>query len=300
MSAADDPGAIPTEPDALAASMVRLLDVAPTGENLFQGARKPGGVGRIFGGQVIGQALMSATKTVDPSRIVHSLHAYFMRPGDEDHPIDFRVEADFEGGSFSNRRVVAMQKGKPILNLVASFQIVEPGLDHVIEMPDVAAPEGLISTKDYARAHPDLLEPDTLALLLRPSSVEIRAVGIPAFFPQTDAAPVASAWFRTVAPLNAGPAIERAALAMMSDYVLLGTAIKPHRARSEQIHIQTASIDHAFWLHAEPKVDEWMLYTTQSPWSGNARGLAQGSIFSRDGKLIATVAQEGLIRPKGK
>lgn len=295
----DERQAPPDDPVALAAGMVRLLDVEPTGENQFRGRRKVGGTGRIFGGQVIGQALMAATKTVDPSRAAHSLHAYFMRPGDENHPIDFRVWADFDGGTFSNRRVVALQKDKPILNLAASFQVAEEGMEHSIPMPDVPPPEDLPSQADVARANPQALPPAMYEMLTRPNAVEQRPIGPPLFFPQPGREPVMRSWFRTVAPLDAGPEIQRAALAMMSDYVLLGTALRPHDVTWANLKLQTASIDHAFWLHSEPRLHEWMLYTTESPWAGNARGLSRGSIYSRDGTLIASGAQEGLIRRRG-
>ncbi len=290
---------IPTDPKALAEGMVRLLDVERTGTDRFQGRRKVGGIGRIFGGQVIGQTLMAATKTVDPARRVHSLHAYFMRPGDENHPIDFRVWSDFDGGTFSNRRVVALQKDKPILNLAASFQIAEEGMEHSLPMPEVPDPESLMSQADYVRAHPEALPPDMLKLLMRPHAVELRPIGPPLFFPQPGREPAMSAWFRTIAPLEAGPEIQRAALAMMSDHVLLGTTLRPHDVTWANMNLQTASIDHAFWLHAEPDVGEWMLYTTESPWAGNGRGLSRGAIYARDGRLLASVTQEGLIRRKG-
>lgn len=283
-------------PEMLVAGMVHLLDVQPVGDGLYRGARKPGGRGRVFGGQVIAQALMAATKSVTDGKNCHSLHAYFMRPGDEDYPIDYRVEADFDGVSFANRRVVAIQKDKPILNLAASFQRTEEGLEHQFAMPDVPPPEELINQADYARAHADGVPPVLYRLMTRPAPLELRPVGIPPFFRREKMEPRSHVWFRTVAPVHAGPEMHRAILALATDFSLLATSMLPHGMSWATHNIQTASLDHALWLHEDARVDDWLLYTTDSPWTGHARGFSRGSIYTRDGRLVASVAQEGLIR----
>jgi acyl-CoA thioesterase-2 len=283
-------------PEQLVAGMLRLLDVRPTGPMRFQGGRKPGGKGRVFGGQVIGQALMAATKTVAVDRLVHSLHAYFMRPGDEDYPIDYTVEADMDGQSFCNRRVVAWQKDKPILNLVASFHRDEAGYHHHAKMPAAPPPESLGSERDFVRASPERLQPEARLFLDRPTPLEFRVDGMPLFAIRDEPSdPQARMWFRTTAPVVARQAMQRVALAMASDASLIVTACLPHRVKGST-PVRIASIDHAVWFHSDVTIDDWMLYATDSPWAGHGRGLARGQIFARDGRLVASVAQEGLMR----
>ncbi|MGK2909731.1 MAG: acyl-CoA thioesterase [Sphingobium sp.] len=289
----------PITPEALVAGLVHLLDVSPLTDHMFRGAQRPGGVGRVFGGQVIGQALAAAIKTIDSDKLVHSLHAYFMRPGDEDHPIDYRVEADFDGGSFSNRRVVAMQKERPILNMVTSFQRQESGLEHQAPMPDVPSPEQLEDQADYARRHRDEVSPGHFHILTRPSPFEIRAVGKPTFFLTGKHEPTYHMWFRTRAPVAGGQHVHRAILAMATDLALLATSLLPHNRSLVSKNLQGASLDHALWFHNDVQVDDWLLYSMDSPWTGHARGFNRGMIFDRQGKLIASCAQEGLIRIKG-
>lgn len=288
----------PIPPEALVAGLVHLLDVSPLSDNLFRGAQRPGGVGRIFGGQVIGQALAAAMKTIASDKLVHSLHAYFMRPGDEDYPIDFRVEADFDGRTFSNRRVVAIQKEKPILNLVASFQVPEAGLAHQLSMPDVAPPESLDDLADYARQRRDELSEQQYRFLVRPSPFEIRYVGVPTFFQSQATDPISHMWFRMRAPVLANQHMHRAILAFATDLALLGTALMPHGLRLQSAALQSASLDHALWFHDDVAVDDWLLYTMDSPWSGHGRGYNRGMIFDRWGKLVASCTQEGLMRVK--
>lgn len=288
----------PIPPETLVAGLVHLLDVSPLSDNLFRGAQRPGGVGRIFGGQVIGQALAAAIKTVASDKLVHSLHAYFMRPGDEDFPIDFQVEADFDGGSFANRRVVAIQKEKPILNLVASFQVPEAGLTHQFSMPDVPEPESLEDQADYTRRHRDEVTEQQYRFLTRPNPFEIRCVGVPTFFRDEASDPVSHMWFRTRAPVMADQHMHRAILALATDLALLGTSLLPHGLRLQSKALQSASLDHALWFHEDVAVDDWLLYAMDSPWSGHGRGYNRGMIFDRSGKLMASCTQEGLIRVK--
>lgn len=285
-------------PEILVAGLKTLLDVQQVSPGLFQGARKPGGVGRVFGGQVIGQGLMAAIKTVADGKRVHSLHAYFMRPGDENYPIEYRVEADFDGGSFANRRVVALQQGNAILNMTASFQRPEEGYHHQSTMPDVPPPEELTSNAEYALAHPEGVPEQVMKFMTRPNPIELRSYGPPPFFRREAMDPVAHVWFRIKAPLECSLDMHRVILAFISDIALLATSMLPHGISWLTHNIQTASLDHALWFHEDGPVDEWMLYATDSPWTGHARGFNRGSIFTRDGRLVASVAQEGLIRQR--
>lgn len=290
---ADD---LPSIPERLVDGLIRLLDVNRISESIFRGERRPGGVGRVFGGQVIGQALAAAMQTVHDDKLVHSLHAYFMRGGDEDHPIEYHVESDFDGKSFANRRVVAVQHDKPILNLVASFQTPEEGLSHQAQMPDVPPPDQLEDQVEYLKRHRDRLSESKFAFHTRPNPFEIRPVGEPIILRSEASDPAQSIWFRTRAAINGGQHRHRAILAFATDYALLATALLPHRLQLNSRKIQGASLDHALWFHDDVKVDDWLLYTTDSPWAGHARGFNRGMIFDLNGTLVASSAQEGLIR----
>lgn len=283
-------------PAELVTGLLHLLDVEDHGGDRFTGRRKPGGIGRIFGGQVIGQALASAERTVPDDRPVHSLHAYFLRGGDEDHEIDFRVERDLDGRSFSNRRIVASQLGKPILTMLASFQRLQDGVSHQDEMPDVAPPEEMQDEADLRREFMHLIPEERRATMLRPSPIEIRSAGAKHWMGAELSPPITNSWFRCVAPLPDDPKIHRAILAYASDMSLLGTCTLPHGLSWTMGTAVGASLDHALWFHDDFRADEWLLYTTESPWAGRARGMNRGRIFRRDGRLVATVAQEGVVR----
>jgi len=285
-------------PDALVAGLTALLDVETLDTDLYRGARQPGGVGRVFGGQVIAQALQAAQRSVDDGKVAHSLHAYFMRPGDENHPILYRVVRDFEGRSFANRRVIAMQKGKPILNMAASFQMPAEGLHHQDGMPDVPPPEDLRSEAELREAIRDQIPEKFKRFFLRARPIEIRPVNPRNWFQPEPRAPQQASWFRVVAPLPDDPALHRAMLAYASDMTLLGTCMLPHGVSWMSGQVQTASLDHALWLHEPFRFDDWLLYTTDSPWAGHSRGFNRGSIYARDGRLVASVTQEGLIRDR--
>jgi len=283
-------------PTALAEGLVDLLDVEEIDTDLYRGKRQPGGEGRVFGGQVIAQALQAAQRSTDAPRAAHSLHAYFMRPGDEHYPILYRVVRDFEGRSFATRRVIAMQRGKPILNLAASFQIPEEGLHHQDVMPDVPAPETLQSERELRGAVIDKAPEALRRHLLRPRPIEIRPVKPRDWFGGEKRPPAQASWFRISAPIGDDPAMHRAVLAYASDMTLLGTSTLPHGVSWLTHNMQSASLDHALWFHQDFRADEWLLYATDSPWAGHARGFNRGKIFARDGRLVASVAQEGLIR----
>ncbi|WP_084580621.1 acyl-CoA thioesterase [Sphingomonas azotifigens] len=283
-------------PEDLVAGLTALLDVETLDTDLYRGARQPGGVGRVFGGQVIAQALQAAQRSVEDGKVAHSLHAYFMRPGDEDYPILYRVVRDFEGRSFANRRVIAMQKGKPILNMAASFQLPAEGLHHQDAMPEVPAPEDLRSEAELREEIRDRIPEKFKRFFLRTRPIEIRPVNPRNWFQPEPREPRQYSWFRVVAPLPDDPALHRAMLAYASDMTLLGTCMLPHGVSWTGGQVQTASLDHALWLHEPFRFDEWLLYATDSPWAGHARGFNRGSIYARDGRLVASVTQEGLIR----
>lgn len=282
--------------DALAADLVRLLDVEEVSTDWFRGARSRGGVGRVFGGQVIAQALQAAQRSVADARIAHSLHANFMRPGSEDHPIDYRVTRDFDGRSFATRRVMAVQQDRPILHLTASFQIAEDGLHHQNAMPDVPPPDALPDDAEMRALDVAHVPERFRASMTRPRPIEWRPVTPRRWANPAPADPVQHSWFRVVAPIGDAPALHRAAIAYASDMALLATAMMPHGVNWTTPGMQTASLDHALWLHEPARADEWMLYAMDSAWAGHSRGLARGRIFSADGRLIASVMQEGLMR----
>ncbi|AJP71898.1 acyl-CoA thioesterase [Sphingomonas hengshuiensis] len=285
-------------PDQLVAQLTALLDIEELDTDLYRGPRQPGGVGRVFGGQVIAQALQAAQRSTDGERTAHSLHAYFMRPGDENHPILYRVVRDFDGRSFANRRVIAMQKGQPILNMTASFQRAAEGLHHQAAMPDVPMPEDLRSERDLRAEIEDRVPEKFRRFFLRARPIEIRPVSPRNWFNPAPQEPAQHSWFRVAGPLPDEPALHRAMLAYASDMTLLSTCTLPHGVSWLTGGVQTASLDHAIWLHEPFRFDEWLLYTTDSPWAGHSRGFNRGRIYSRDGRLVASVAQEGLIREK--
>ncbi|MEL1249762.1 acyl-CoA thioesterase [Aurantiacibacter gilvus] len=292
---ASNPPPEPT-PEQLVANLVLLLNLEPTGNDTFVGRRRSDGTGRVFGGQAIAQALGAASRTVDADRAVHSLHAYFLRPGSDALPIEYRVMRDLDGRSFSNRRVVASQDGKPILNLVTSFQmpVDGPGHQHP-DMPDVPQPEELEPDLVSARKIADKLPEGTLkTLITRPQPIDFRSVEPRDWLHMETRPPKAHVWFKTVAPLPADVEMQRTFLAYISDFQLLGTAMQPVGVPTGNIRV--ASLDHAMWFHEDFALDDWLLYATDSPWAGHARGYGRGQIFTRDGTLVASVAQEGMIR----
>jgi len=269
------------------ADLIRLLDLEKVEENIFRGQNPADGAFRVFGGQVLAQALVAAARTAPPGRACHSLHAYFLRAGDPAIPILYEVDRSRDGGSFSVRRVVAIQHGAQIFILAASFQKEETGFEHQAAMPDVPPPEALEAPKD------DPL----LAALWRARPFQFRPV-IPRGLADRPARPALDhVWFRVPPPLAGDPVLHQAFLAYASDMWLLDTALLPH-GKGLFSDLQVASLDHAMWFHRPFRADDWMLYSQDSPAAGGARGFARGMIFARDGALVASVAQEGLIRPR--
>ncbi len=286
-----------TESNPLVTDLVDLLRVERMGDGWYLGSRKKGGVGRVFGGQVIAQGLAAAQDTVSSERIAHSLHAYFMRPGSEDYEITYRVERDFDGGSFSNRRVIALQKDKPILNMITSFQKAEEGLEHQDAMPDVPAPETLIADEELRKKSAHLIPEKFRDNFMRERPFEFRPCD-PRDWAGNEKREKAqqSVWFRLRSKIADDPSLHRSMLCHASDSWLLGTASLPHGVSWTTPGFISASLDHAVWMHGDVQVDDWLLYHCDSPWGGHGRGFNRGQIFDQNGRLVASCAQEGLIR----
>lgn len=263
--------------------------------NLFRGRSHDIGSPAVFGGQVLGQALMAAARTV-PSRAVHSLHAYFLRPGDKEAPIVYEVDRIRDGASFTTRRVTAIQHGKAIFHMTASFQRTEQGVEHQRAMPEAPDPDQVRDDRVAMRAAFDQLPARARAVLDRQRPIDFRTVDpvhpiAPGAHP-----PCNQAWMRATGALPDDAVLHCALLAYASDFSLLSVALRPHSLTYFQPDVQIVSLDHAMWFHRDFRFDDWLLYETDSPSATGARGFCRGSIFSRDGRLVASVAQEGLIR----
>lgn len=284
------------DPDGdVLADLLGLMRLERLEENLFRGESRDIGSPRVFGGQVLGQALSAASRTVE-GRDAHSLHAYFLRAGDVEAPIVYEVDRSRDGRSFTSRRVVAIQHGRPILNLAASFQRAEQGLEHQADMPDVAPPSALADSRHYKRELLSKVPEKMRRYLTTRRPFEFRHVEPPDLLEPRQRAPRQFVWFRAVGELPDEPDLHRVLLAYVSDYNLIGTASLPHGISFLQGTVQMASLDHALWFHRPLRVDRWLLYALDSPSASGARGLARGQIFTEDGTLVASVAQEGLIR----
>lgn len=277
------------------AQLVDLLDLEQLEVNLFRGVSPSDSWQRVFGGQVIGQALVAAVRTVE-DRLAHSLHAYFLRPGDPEVPIIYEVDRVRDGKSFTTRRVVAIQHGKPMFIMSASFQIDEDGPEHQIDMPDIPPPEDLKSELQLRLESLDRVDSEMHDRWTRPRPIETRSVDPLDFFKPEKTAPQQYVWMRATAPLPSEPTLQQCVLAYASDLSLLDTSLAPHGISWMNPRLQSASLDHAMWFHHDFKVDEWLLYAQDSPAGSKARGFNRGSIYTRDGLLVASVVQEGLIR----
>ena len=276
-------------------ALLELLDLEKIEVNLFRGHSPDDRWQRVFGGQVIGQALVAASRTVE-ERSCHSLHAYFLRPGDPKVPILYEVDRARDGRSFTSRRVVAIQHGKQIFNLAASFQIHEQGLDHQLSIPEVPGPEGLANDVElHSRLAGDFPE-KFRAYFSRSRPIELRPVAPLDLTDPAAAPPVQDVWFRVIGSLSDDPSIHQCALAYMSDMTLLDTTTNPHAINFLNPRLQAASLDPAVWFHRPFRADEWLLYSQDSPSASGARGFARGSVFDQSGALVASMAQEGLIR----
>ena len=278
--------------------LLDLLRLERIEQNLFRGQSQDLGWGRVFGGQVLGQALSAATQTVPTERRVHSVHAYFLRSGAADTPIVYTVDPIRDGRSFTTRRVVAIQNGKAIFNLAASFQTVEGGLDHQDAAPTVPPPEDLLSQRAIAEKHADRIPPAIRAIALADRPIESRPVQrYDPLNPKVGPA-FRQVWFRAIDALPDDASVHRYLLAYASDFSFLTTSMQPHGVSWLTPGFQVASLDHAMWFHRPFRMDEWLLYDIESPSASGARGLVRGRIFDRAGQLVATAVQEGLIRDR--
>ncbi|WP_112436400.1 acyl-CoA thioesterase II [Rhizobium sp.] len=287
-----------TEKPTAMETLLATLDLEPIEVDIFRGTSPQVGWQRVFGGQVIAQALMAAQRTVDAERLVHSLHAYFMRPGDPSVPIIYQVERIRDGSSFNTRRVVAIQHGKAIFALSASFQIEEPCFEHQVAMPDVPMPETLIDENEIAKRYLAHAPEAIRKYWGRERPIEIRPVSLTHYFSDKKLDPLQHVWVRANGPVPDDRHAQAAVLAYISDMTLLDTSLYPHGTSIFDQTIQVASLDHSMWFHRPVKLDDWLLYTQDSPSASGARGLTRGSLYTRDGVLIASVAQEGLIRKR--
>ncbi len=279
--------------------LLDLLQLEAIEENLFRGHSTNIGSGRVFGGQVLAQSLWAAMQTAPQERVLNSLHAYFLLAGDIERPIIFEVDRIRDGGSFTTRRVKAIQKGRAIFLMSASFHAPEPGYDHHLSMPNVSPPELLVSWDDLVAQYGQML-PDNLRRFLeieRP--IEFRPVELVNPDLRGAAQPLRHVWMRAKGNMPDQHALHQAVLAYASDYNLLTTALLPHGNESSFGDYMLASLDHAMWFHRNFRMDDWLLYAIDSPSASGARGFARGSIFTRDGVLVASVVQEGLMRPLG-
>lgn len=278
------------------ADVLALLELEQLELNLFRGESRDIGSAQVFGGQVLGQALTAASLTVE-GRVVHSLHAYFLRRGDFNAPIVYEVDRSRDGHSFSNRRVVAIQHGEQIFNMTASFQVLESGLEHQIEMPQVPPPEALPDMLEVLRPMVDRLPERVRRFVEKPRPFEFRMVQpLPNLLEPATQPPARQVWFRLPDRIPDDESLHRRLLAYVSDYYLLDTAVLPHGMSFLTAKAVMASIDHAMWFHRPLRVDDWLLYALDSPSASGARGFGRGSVFARDGRLVASTAQEGLIR----
>lgn len=276
--------------------LLTLLDLEPLEVNIYRGLNRDIGSTRVFGGQVFAQALVAARRTVDEAREAHSVHGYFILPGDLNAPIVYFVDRLRDGSSFATRRVTAIQHGQAIFNLSASFHRQEDGLEHQPTMPDVPPPEDLPSELMLIREMADRIPESYRAIWTQDRPIDFRPVAPVDPFRAAARAPERQVWLRAIGRMPDEPLLHQAVLAYASDYSLLTTALLPHGVSYRQPGLQLASLDHSLWLHRPFRADEWMLYTMDSPIAHGARGFSRGAIYSQTGDLIASVAQEGLVR----
>lgn len=282
------------------AELLSLLELERIEVDLFRGQSQDLGWGNVFGGQVVGQALSAAAQTVPAERPVHSMHGYFLRTGDAKKPIVYTVDRIRDGKSFTTRRVVATQNGAAIFTMAASFQREEPGFEHQPPVPAAPDPDGLLSEIEIAKKYIDRIPEPLREQATCPRPIEVRPVDPVNVLRPKPLPPERRVWYRAVDRLPDVPAVHRYLLAYASDFNLLGAAMQPHAVSWLMPEMQVASLDHAIWFHRPFRMDEWLLYVIDSPSASGARGLARGQFFTRDGVLVASTAQEGLIRRHAK
>lgn len=287
----------PAESKDVLAELVALLTLERIEENLFRGQSQDLGWGAVFGGQVLGQALSAATQTVPSDRMVHSMQAYFLRPGAVDRPIVYDVDRSRDGASFTTRRVVAIQNGKPIFHLSASFQLDEPGFEHQAPMPlNVPPPDGLQNEMQLLQKHLKRIPEVFHSRILAERPIELRPVDPTDLFRPEPKAPHHAVWVKAAGKLSDDQALHRYLLAYASDFGFMTTSMRPHGLSWVDPTLQTASIDHVMWFHRDVRVDEWLLHVIDSPNAHGSRGFVRGSFFDQAGRLVASTAQEGLVR----
>lgn len=277
--------------------LVALMQLEPLGGDKFLAQSEDIGTPAVFGGQVLGQSLAAASLTVGADRPVHSMHAYFLLPG-EHAPIEYSVDRVRDGRSFTTRHVVARQQERIIFEMSASFQTVDDGVEHQFEMPTVQGPEGLVSELDQRIALGDRLPERWRIKGLEPHGIEYRRVEADDLLTPEVRPSESAIWMRAIAPLPDNPVVHRALLAYASDHGLLRAAMLPHGLSFMSGQVRPASLDHAMWFHRDFRMDDWLLYVLDSPSASGARGLCRGSLYSRDGRLVASTAQEGMLRVK--
>jgi len=283
-------------PQSALDALLNTLNLEPIEDNLFRGPRGIEGWQRVFGGQVLGQALVAAARTVDPGRPVHSLHGYFLLAGDPSRPIIYDVERLRDGGSFTTRRVKAIQHGRPIFSMSTSFHKAEPGFEHQTPMPDVPPPEALPNPKDVIARHLDALPAAMRSYWSRERPIDMRVADLSRYLTREKKLPAQDIWIKASGRLPDDPIVHQAVLAYASDFTLLDTALIAHGKVLFDADVQLASLDHGIWFHRPFRADEWLLYAQDSPNLHGSRGFSRGLIFTRDGTLVASVAQEGLVR----
>lgn len=284
---------MPNIPEDPIADLVSVLDLKQLSETEFEGQTQWMPQGRVFGGQVLAQSLTAAISTVPEGRKVHSLHSYFLRPGDIEKNVILSVEVLRDGRSFSARRVQALQDGKPILSMIASFQNGSSGLRHADQMPEAADPESLPSASDLL----SMIDHPATKYWSKARPFDLRHVGDAVYLkPARKKEASQLVWFRAISELPSDPLIHTAALAYASDYTILETILRNHNLSWAHPGLKAASLDHAIWFHEVPNLNDWHLYAQHSPAAGGGRGLTQGKIFTKTGRLIATIAQEGMVR----
>lgn len=275
--------------------LIRLIELEQIEENIFRGDSYKTPWKRVFGGQVLAQSLNAAYQTVPPGRFAHSMHAYFILPGDIEKPIVYQVDRTRDGGSFTTRRVSAIQKGRAIFVMAASFQKEESGLEHQIPMPNVPPPDNLMNDQQLSEVFKERL-PEVFKRLKRPRPIEFRPVEGYDLVDARQHAPFRHVWMKAKGEIADERAPHQEMLAYASDYNLLTTAILPHRDKVSFEQLMIATIDHAMWFHRNFRMDEWLLYALESPSASNARGFTRGNVFNQSGQLVASVTQEGLMR----
>lgn len=277
--------------------LLGILELETVGEDVFRGANETQRQGRLFGGQVAAQALVAAGRTVPGPELPHSLHAYFLRPGDPTEDVVYAVERIRDGRSFTTRHVKAIQKEKVIFNTTVSFHVPEKSYEHQAPMPEAPDPESLPTWTERVEAMLDRLPPEVRAWAPRPRPVDMRFVHLPTFLGGEPRTGTSLVWFRTPRRLPDEPFLHLSVLAYASDMSLLDNVVRPHGRGGPLGPLMMASLDHAIWFHLPLRVDEWLLYVQDSPVAFGGRGFARGTLYTREGRLVASVAQEGLMRP---